>query len=1131
MDDQTLLREFAAGRSEAAFAALVERYVNLVWSAARRQVRDHALAEDIASAVFQILAHKAGALPAGTILSGWLLRTTRFVAANALRHETRRRHREEAAMNTLLHRSESDAAWERIAPLLDEALVQLCDRDRDALALRYFDQRSFREIGQTLGITDDTAQKRVTRALDKLRAYFEQHGAKVPAAILATALAGNCVQAAPVGLAATVTTAAASVLTGATLSSLAQTAIEAIAWLRFKTLLWRGAAALVTVTAVVWLASPPANSMPETALAPGGTTGKQRPSAPPAKSSSATASATAVPAANQFVFRVLDASSNSPLANVALMLVEITDYPRRRTNHFTTDRTGIARLPRPSVEVTNWNYRLEVSRDGYVPKYVSWSFAQGDLFAEFPREHTTRLERGTEIGGVVTGELNESVAGALVVFNVYSTSPLDGKERERLTWMGSYHTEVTDVQGRWRCNHVPTNFGVVNFRLVHPDYREATYYTEAPENPTSRKPSVAKSALAEQRAVMMLQPGIVVAGQVVNEAGQPLANAKVTQDHFFVKRGSSVLTDGQGRFSFRNAVLGRLNLTIAAAGYAPTNHLFQVQPANNEFRYVLPPGRELRGRVLDETGEPVADARITTGPSRHNTQTIEWTGRSDAKGRFEWLAAPAYQEAYIVTANGFSTQTNLPLIADGTEQFITLRRQGAGSPKSARFAGRVTDAETGQPLKRFEVFTARPRVYVGPGSQASRLREFGDLALAASGSAGHYNFLMDGVPQFLTEVRAEGYLPARTTNTWGQDASETLNFTLRKAAPVRGVVRSPTGEPVARVTVVLATERTLLPLEGGGRLALSTFKPQNGAFTTTADDGTFSLNPQLNPQWLVAVHPSGIAELRMGAARADYALELQPWGRIEGELRLGTNSTEGLAVKLHSPQWVINPDHAVSPFGRAKAQSEGRFAFEFVPPGEHSVSFEPDIPVSIGLSPESHTVRVTVRPGATAQVRLGGAGRAVVGRVTAEGLERKVKWRQDVHRLTSVREYPKEINTYPSSRDFATREAFAAAVNQINQRRQEFERSPAGRAAQLNRREYVLLFNPDGGFRVDDVLPGAYNLFIGPRATATNQFLPHGPTLGSVAKTVVVPEADSVTASIPVDLGVLELKPTPQVKK
>ncbi|MEY4201037.1 MAG: hypothetical protein RLZZ265_2777, partial [Verrucomicrobiota bacterium] len=552
MDDQALLRDFACDRSEAAFATLVERYVNLVWSAARRQVRDAALADEIASAVFLVLAQKAGSLRDGTILSGWLLRTTRFIAANALRREIRRQHREEEVMNTLLHRSESDAAWSRIAPLLDEALTQLGDRDRDVLALRFFDQRSFRDIGQALGTTEDNAQKRVSRALDKLRGYFAQHGAKVPTAILAAALTGNCVQAAPAGLAATVTAAATSALAGGILPALAQAAVEALSWARLKTLAWRGAAALGTVSAVLWLAKPAASPTIESQPPQRISTPKQGPTPAIARAKSIASTApTGLPTADQLLFHVLDAESGNPVANAALTLVQITTFPRRSTNHFTTDRAGVARLPRPTVEVTNWNYRLEVFRDSYVPKYVSWSFAQGDSFAEFPREHTTRMERGTEIGGVVTGELNELVAGALVVFSVSSTSPLDGKERERRTWMGSYHTEVTDAQGRWRCDHVPTNFGVINYRLVHSDYQETTYYTDAPENPASRKPSVAKAALAEQRAVMVMKPGIAVAGFVVNESGKPIVGAKVTQDHFFVKRGSSVFTDAQGRFHFR----------------------------------------------------------------------------------------------------------------------------------------------------------------------------------------------------------------------------------------------------------------------------------------------------------------------------------------------------------------------------------------------------------------------------------------------------------------------------------------------------------------------------------------------------------------------------------------------------
>ncbi len=1137
MDDLKLLRDFATNHSESAFATVVGRYVNLVWSAAHRQVRDAALAEEISSAVFCVLARKAGSLPEGTVLAGWLLRTTRFVAVNALRREARRRQREEEAMNILLHQTTPEVAWQHISPLLDEGLAELGERDRDALALRFFEQRSFREVGQALGTTEDSAQKRVARAVERLRRFFERNGVGVPGTALAALLAERAVRAAPASVAASAGAAAGAVfITGATLPLLARGVLDTLTWLRWRALAWQGAAVSGTLAALVWLGG--SLGRPKEATDPKQTAlqaVRPRPVSNPVPAAALAAKRRIIDPAQALTLRVLDSASEAPLGNVAVTLVEVLEFSRRQTNEFSTDRSGLVLLPKPQGAPTNWNYRLEVARDGYVSKFISWSHAQGDAQADFPRAHTTRLERGTEIGGLVTGPLNEPVAGALVIFNVNSTSPFDAKERERLTWMGSYHTELTDIHGRWHCNHVPTNFGRIYYRLVHPDYQETTYYTEAPENSVLRKPSIPKADFAQQRAVMVMRPGIMVAGQVMNDAGRPLAGAKVTQDHFFAKRGANVLTDGNGRFQFRNAVLGKLTLTVAVAGHAPTNHTFTVQPANNELRYVLPAGRELRGRILDESGQPVSDARVYTGPSAHNTATIDWTGRSDSAGRFEWAEAPAYQESYIVRATGYEWQTNLALVADGTEQLVTLRRLGASLPSAMRFAGLVTDAQTGKLLDTFEVFTAQPRTYIGGSSRATNAPfEFGDLSLAATGSEGRYNFLLTGpLRRFVTEVRAEGYLPARMTNAGGSGASHTLNFALRPAVPIRGVVRSPTGQPISDATVVLAAQRAFLPLEEGGQLSLHNFKPQNGAFTHSTEQGEFRFNPHLAAQWLVAVHRTGFAELRLGEPRDAYTLELQPWGRIEGELRLGTNATAGLRVKLHSPQWVINPAHSVSPYQQTKTKTEGRFAFEFVPPGEHSISFVPDIPISVGLAPHSHTVRVAVQPGATAQVRLGGAGRTIVGRAVADGLGREVNWRQDVHRLTSIWEYPKEIASYPPSRDFDTREAWAAAVNQINARRSNYFNSPVGRDAQLRRREYVLLFQSDGSFRVDDVLPGTYDVYIGPRVTATNRYAMHGPVIGSVSKLVVVPEggADSPT----IDLGLLHLKasakPTPAPKK
>src|SRR6266567_4710861 len=137
MDDFELLQAYASRRAEDAFTALTTRYIDLVYSAAARQTSDAQTAEDVTQAVFLTLARKAGSISRDTILSGWLLRTTRFASANARRLEQRRQHYEQQAMHSYICSSESETTWQRIAPILDEALEQLGDKDRDAIVLRF----------------------------------------------------------------------------------------------------------------------------------------------------------------------------------------------------------------------------------------------------------------------------------------------------------------------------------------------------------------------------------------------------------------------------------------------------------------------------------------------------------------------------------------------------------------------------------------------------------------------------------------------------------------------------------------------------------------------------------------------------------------------------------------------------------------------------------------------------------------------------------------------------------------------------------------------------------------------------------------------------------------------------------
>jgi RNA polymerase sigma factor (sigma-70 family) len=213
--DLDLLGQYARQNAQEAFAELVRRHVNLVYSAALRQVRSPQLAEEVAQSVFADLARNADRLKPDTILTAWLYQVARCTAIDVVRKESRRQLREQIAveMNTM---NASSNDWTQIEPLIDEAMDALDETDRSAILLRYFENKNLREVGAVLGTSDDAAQKRVSRAVERLREFFSKRNVTIGASGLAVVISANAVQAAPVGLVVTISTAT---LTGTSVSA------------------------------------------------------------------------------------------------------------------------------------------------------------------------------------------------------------------------------------------------------------------------------------------------------------------------------------------------------------------------------------------------------------------------------------------------------------------------------------------------------------------------------------------------------------------------------------------------------------------------------------------------------------------------------------------------------------------------------------------------------------------------------------------------------------------------------------------------------------------------------------------------------------------------------------------------
>ena len=688
MSETELLQAFRKNRSEEAFSQLVRHYAGLVYSVAKRRLANAALAEDIAQIVFIRFAKTPPNVQSGAELAAWLHRITINVTIDTWRSEIRRRDREQQAV-VMEPNTHENTVWEDISPKLDEALNQLNDADRQTLLLRFFGRKTMRDLGTALGVSEDAAKMRVSRAVERLRTQLGVGSAVCSAAVLGTLLTEHSVEAAPSQLVCRLATmklpmAAGVVGAGGLLA----------AFLRIPKFNLAAGAVVLAVFGVSIIRLLQSLNAPVQNMAVSNSQTNPAVNAPSLakqerfKSSSFNAPSTPVtlpPKPVKLLFHVLDTETGLGLPNTKIHAAFFGPGGMGESHDVLTDANGVAAIPEPDDETKNRGPNIFATAEGHVPKVVG--FKTGAV----PVDYSIKLDPAMTAGGLVVDEQGLPVAGVEILIQ----GP--GNKLGQIENVDFQTCPVTSQNdGRWSCSYIPQDYtNEIRFILKKPGC--------AVTFPLVLVPQVDLTKL-----ILVLNRGFTVTGQITDLQNHPVAHARINSISgspnrrlstksdpagFFTLTGVSgevatdqsyrdpgMATNEQGQFIFRGETgqgLLHVNLTVQANGFMPQTGFVELSEGTNIANVTLSPGNVFRGRVLDASGNPVAHAVVQTDYDFKNQieKRFEWSTKTDTNGWFEWDSAPVEEICYWFESDGYDVIRGIPLTADGNEHDITLIRK------------------------------------------------------------------------------------------------------------------------------------------------------------------------------------------------------------------------------------------------------------------------------------------------------------------------------------------------------------------------------------------------------------------------------------------------------------------------
>jgi len=703
----------------------------------------------------------------------------------------------------------------------------------------------------------------------------------------------------------------------------------------------------------------------------------------------------------------------------------------------TTDNNGRAKIEWPAKATINF-LKLTASKSKYVPIHIHWNEAKHPV--TLPAFKELKFASGTTIGGLVRDEAGQPIRGVQINIAAPST------ESEQSNLYFTLGTPKTDNEGRWRLDEAPANFAGLLVQAKHPQYLP-----------------LLGSPIRNIDSLLVLKKGVTVKGHVVDSSGNPIKGARAAfGPDLWASHPPQATTDEHGNFALENCDREPSIVTVQADGFAP--ELREVRPEGQPapLKFELGPAATLRVKVVNAQGQPIAGAFFATDTWRGH-RSIQFRANSDKDGRIEWRSAPKDVVLCDLGKEGYAAQRHVPLTASNQEQVITLGHAPTITGFVVGFA--VTGAKSEQPM---------PGTQIIPGYRSEEKTD--------TYYDGHYTLKFNKTrATYLLRVDAPGDKPVESRLFLSNERKATYDFVLQRSDELSGTVFGTDGRAAADVQVALATREHRVQLSQGGFQ-----RNDNVPIVKTGPDGRFAIVAPNDEFVLVALSDAGYAEIRSDEFAKRKTLSLQPWGKIEGLALIGKKPAANQEILFNSLRhttsvlYVFNNHHT-------RTNEQGRFTFDRVVPGPGSVSrylitvFQGGRARSTPYGIET----VEVKAGATTEVRLGGKGRPVIGRVVLDGTPKApVDWRYNE---------PVVIQQLPT---------------QSGQGTGVWNRLGSG-------------IDKEGRFRVEDVPAGRYDLTIPVNQAPNPESFGSGAKIGDATLSITVPEGPQ---DEPIDLGEIKAR-------